>query len=143
MADSIVCVVLKSLIIPEWFQVIVTTISVLVTIMLAHRVQKEVANTYSKQKQVEAMCNLVEYLNNAKIELVFRESSETLNVGEMPGLYFNIFEIGYLNYSDDVGENQSNYDRCRVYLSDKSKYILDINLIKYIKIYKNILFLFY
>ena len=113
--------------IADWWQVGLTFASVVIalaTFWLAWKVQKAVASNHAKQKQVEVMSKLVEKLNKTKIKLVFRESTETVNVGTVPGVFLNVFELALLNESDDDEINWKSFDDCVVYLSERQS-VLD------------------
>lgn len=86
----------------------------LATFCLARKVQKEVVNTHAKQKQVEAMCDLVEYLNKTKICFYYQKSE---HFGFLPFYELTLFEVGGLI----VNNNMNDYSNDSIILLGEDK----------------------
>ena len=103
------------------------------TFRLAIKVHKEFLKNHAKSKQVEKMSDLVEFLNNTKIYLIFTNFYPNGGIGGTSyDTYYNIFEIGDLlgnktlhNLTERTIDN-SDYDDFPVYLDSGSQQIMDI-----------------
>lgn len=111
----------------DWWQVGLSLASVIIafaTFCLARRVQKAIASNHARQKQVEVMCDLVEVLNNSRIQLSFVDMG---TYGKRPILQIpetlNVFEIGCF----DAVYNMNGYNEYSVCFDQGTKYLVDID----------------
>ncbi len=93
------------------------------TLRMAKEVQQAIASNHAKEKQVETMCELVAFLNDARIRVVFRINTDGSNMRGEDGVSYNLFEIGYLNEND---MNWSDFDDCKVFFSQNTNKIVDV-----------------
>lgn len=97
------------------------------TLWMAWKVQKAVASNHAKQKQVEVMSNLVEYLNNTRINLSFIENDPDgkLIIEEIKEP-LNIFEIAC--FDSVYKKNKLVYDEYVICFEENTNCVIDLSV---------------
>lgn len=106
---------------------IASLICCVVTVIIACKAQKAIVSNHAKSKQVEKMAELVEYLNNSRLEVFVLTGGGF----ETNRLMYNIFELAGLDNNKETDVSCSlcteEYDGAEVFLSANSNFIIDID----------------
>lgn len=127
--NSLSAIGLNNALLLEKWQFLVSIASFLVasgTLWMAWKVQKAVASNHAKQKQVEVMSDLVEYLNNTRINLSFiSKKTDDKPIIEEIKEPLNIFEIACF---DSVYKmNRLVYNEYAVCFAENTNCVLDLS----------------
>jgi len=99
----------------------------LLTLYLAFKINRKFAWNHLRTKQIDHICELIEYLNKTKISITFSTySGGGAYSGSGNSVLFNIFEIGRYDIIEQNGLN-SEYEEEPVLFYHKCNQIFDIS----------------